>query len=565
MQNETLIVKGVRIPIFPGLLSPKIIEVLRSGKYEQKEAAQLSTIIEPGEIILEVGAGIGFISTIASLNPNTKRIEIFEANPELKPLIETVHKINQIDKATVHSGVLLNNPTEDTVPFYVAHNFWSSSLSPSTTSSRRVDVPAIDLNQALRRIKPTMIICDIEGGELELFENADLESVTKIFIEIHQEVLGRSNIKRLFEVLSAKGFHYDQHHSFGQVILFCHVSRESYSSLKSRMIEKMKEKTVTAAAVREKAMNVVTVPKPPPARWKSLFGGKPAALRYHLHVGAHHTSAGFIRKMLERDQQALAANGIVIWDLKTTRANLTIPMQVRDKNDRGIIDENSEKIIRSALALTETPSNELLCISDVNLMGWSPAIFLEGCYNNLKTRMKPLPDVFRGKTKVFLTINKTIDFLSMAYWEIIATRGYQPFDLFVEKSMAMQFSWLQVYKDLAAVFGRENIVVFEFETLLSHPAAVISEFIGCEFEISDGEKPALQSVTTKAVESIRIESEWKSSRRPIDVAKAAKARFPVSEESGKFDPWTPEQRVFLKANYENDLLHIPFWRPTGER
>jgi len=49
--------------------------------------------------------------------------------------------------------------------------------------------------------------------------------VKKVYMEIHQKVLGRRGVKRLFDAMSARMFHYDQNHSAGSVILFSHVDR----------------------------------------------------------------------------------------------------------------------------------------------------------------------------------------------------------------------------------------------------------------------------------------------------------------------------------------------------
>lgn len=89
----------------------------------------------------------------------------------------------------------------------------------------KVDVPVFSFNAVVERIRPTLIICDIEGGEIELFEHANLTGVQKVMVEIHQSVVGRMNIKRLFDMFSARNFHYDEHHSSGSVILFSHIHR----------------------------------------------------------------------------------------------------------------------------------------------------------------------------------------------------------------------------------------------------------------------------------------------------------------------------------------------------
>lgn len=115
---------------------------------------------------------------------------------------------------------------EAKVPFYVREDFWASSLSPRPPGYTRVDqVPLHSFQALLDTFRPSFIACDIEGGESTLFRGLNLTGVTKILVELHQKVIGRRGMKRVFDTLSQKGFHYDQWHSSGSVVLFSHVTR----------------------------------------------------------------------------------------------------------------------------------------------------------------------------------------------------------------------------------------------------------------------------------------------------------------------------------------------------
>ena len=218
---------GVRIPIDRGIMSPRIVEALQSGQYEHKEARELERIIGPGERVLEIGGGLGFISSLVAANPNTEATRVFEANPRLAAFICNVHALNGIENVGVEAAILSNSTTSLTQPFYVREDFWSSSLSPAPFGFKEViDVSVRSFNAEIKSFAPTLIICDIEGGELELFANADLTGVAKVYIEVHQKVLGRMGIKRLFDAFSARNFHYDQYHSEKGVVLFSRVDRK---------------------------------------------------------------------------------------------------------------------------------------------------------------------------------------------------------------------------------------------------------------------------------------------------------------------------------------------------
>jgi hypothetical protein len=126
----------------------------------------------------------------------------------------------------VHNAIV--DPKEDggTVPFYLRKDFWASSLLPEPWGyEREVAVPRVSFASVLERYRPSMLIVDIEGAEQHLFRDIALTGVKKIYIELHQKLLGRIGMKAVFDFMSSKDFHYDQHHSRGSVVLFSHVLR----------------------------------------------------------------------------------------------------------------------------------------------------------------------------------------------------------------------------------------------------------------------------------------------------------------------------------------------------
>jgi FkbM family methyltransferase len=218
-------INGVRLAIEPEVMSPAMIEVIESGKYESTEAREIPRIVQPGERIVELGAGIGFIAITALRTGRVSRLASYEANPRLIPLIERNARLNDLS-FDVHNAVV--DPKEDggTVPFYLRRDFWASSLLPKPWGyQEEVAVPRVSFAAVLERYRPTMLIVDIEGAEERLFRDIPLTGVKKVYMELHQNVIGRVGMKNVFDFLSSKDFHYDQHHSRGSVVLFSHVLR----------------------------------------------------------------------------------------------------------------------------------------------------------------------------------------------------------------------------------------------------------------------------------------------------------------------------------------------------
>lgn len=216
---------GVKLPVNPQFVSPQIAEFIRAGRYETREGKLLDKIIEPGDRILELGGGLGFISTLAAKRPEVEAILVYEGNPKLKEAITQTHKLNGVSNVEIRTGVVFADDSEKSVPFYVRSQFWGSSLEKreGETAADAVNIPVTSMRDVIAEFKPTMIVCDIEGGEASLFDGSALPGVRRVMLEVHQQHIGRNSMAKLFANMAKAGFHYDQDNSVGAVVLFCSV------------------------------------------------------------------------------------------------------------------------------------------------------------------------------------------------------------------------------------------------------------------------------------------------------------------------------------------------------
>lgn len=222
----TLECRGVKFPDDERFISPRVRDSITAGRYESKEATQVEKLLKEGDRILEIGSGLGFISTIAARDPKVKDVLCYEADPRLIPYIQSVHQLNGITKATVKNAALTSDLSQNELKFFIRKDFWGSSFSEKAGEYESTAVvPTQSFNEIIQQFRPTFIVCDIEGAELDLFFNASLHGVTRVLMEIHSRVLGRTGVKRLFDAMSARDFHYDEFHSHGSVVLFSHVKR----------------------------------------------------------------------------------------------------------------------------------------------------------------------------------------------------------------------------------------------------------------------------------------------------------------------------------------------------
>ncbi len=200
--------RGVRIQKAPGLFTRRILKSMRLGRYETAELRHAERCIEQGERVLDIGAGVGFLSTKIAQIEKVDKVVSVEANPALIDVIRSTFEENEVSqKAECLHGILGQSSAGDTIDFYIRKNFWASSLNGDERAYiDKVEVPILDFDALIARFAPTMIICDIEGGELELFQKCDLRSVPRLVIEVHPGIYGQTGLAKVFQAVMDQGF-----------------------------------------------------------------------------------------------------------------------------------------------------------------------------------------------------------------------------------------------------------------------------------------------------------------------------------------------------------------------
>jgi FkbM family methyltransferase len=206
-------IDGIRLPLSPAIISPSMEWTLAKGRYEWGEAR----VIQPGDAVLELGAGIGFVSSYIRRNTGAGRIVCVEANPDLVPYIEKVHRLNGIENTVVLNGVAQVEVRSANVPFYCRKDFWASSMEATSPYERCVEVPSLNFATLLATHKPNVLIMDIEGGELALFSADALPHVQAIVLEVHRDAYGENGLTELFGKAQRLGFNLDPHGTMREV------------------------------------------------------------------------------------------------------------------------------------------------------------------------------------------------------------------------------------------------------------------------------------------------------------------------------------------------------------
>jgi FkbM family methyltransferase len=179
----------------PNIVGP-VDASLCSGIYEFQEVSAVRTLTESRDRVLEIGAGLGVVTTLAAKVAN--HVTAFEANPVLQTALERTFALNDVRVDLRMQPVATERGQ---IRIAVDDLFWTSRLG-----DEGMPVEAVAFSDVLAEIRPTFLILDGEGIERELLANPLPEYVRKLVLELHPDVIGDVECAAIVERLGEQGF-----------------------------------------------------------------------------------------------------------------------------------------------------------------------------------------------------------------------------------------------------------------------------------------------------------------------------------------------------------------------
>ena len=226
MEGETLASqgflrsRGMRFPRDPQIIRGKVRRLLRQDAYEAKETEAALRVVREGDVVVELGGGIGYMSTLVALRRNVKAVHVFEANPHLIPYIEAVHAANGVTTAHVTNAIL--GPSAGHADFYLREPMLGSSLQKleGEVDAPSVRVEVLEATATFNALGASVLICDIEGAEVDLLPRLDLSGLRAAIVETHPQWIGPEGVNAVFRVFMDAGLAYYHRGSHGKVLAF---------------------------------------------------------------------------------------------------------------------------------------------------------------------------------------------------------------------------------------------------------------------------------------------------------------------------------------------------------
>lgn len=222
----TFTLRGLSLTLPATALRGSLGRALASGRYEHQEADALLAHLVPGDRFLDLGAGLGFLCALAARVIGETAVAGIEASPDAIEFAEATLAANGFAKVRLIHGAVVGGrvaPEADgEVDFGLRPAFWASALRGPQgwpDNAEVIGVPAWTMADLLKATRPTVICCDIEGGEIEVLTEP-LPGVRLLIVEFHPAVYGDAGVDRIAGLLADQGFDLEPKGSQGTTLVF---------------------------------------------------------------------------------------------------------------------------------------------------------------------------------------------------------------------------------------------------------------------------------------------------------------------------------------------------------
>lgn len=211
--------RALKFPKDGNYLTGKVRGLLREGNYERDLTTAALKVVRADDRVLDLGCGLGFVAGMIAKRRKVAEIHGYDGNPALLTYAEAMLATNGISNVTLTHAVL--GKRKSTVPFYVRAPFAASSLKgDEDDGSTETTVDMLNAKTVMSSVKPTVVLCDIEGGEADLLDDLPLKGVRQLVVKLHPSLIGHDGTLRVFAAATKAGLAYNPRVSAGRIVCF---------------------------------------------------------------------------------------------------------------------------------------------------------------------------------------------------------------------------------------------------------------------------------------------------------------------------------------------------------
>lgn len=150
------------------------IEIMNFGTYEGVETKLLNALAAQSKMVLDIGANIGVYSIRLALRFPELRVFSFEPIPTSFDYLQRNIALNAVGERVRAFQYALSDRAGATTFYIAPHNVTNASLQNVASATDALKVPGLmlTLDDWVRSfgVAPDLIKCDVEGGELLVFQ-----------------------------------------------------------------------------------------------------------------------------------------------------------------------------------------------------------------------------------------------------------------------------------------------------------------------------------------------------------------------------------------------------------
>jgi len=174
------------------------------GIREPRNVGEFIKFIDPEDIVLDVGANIGFFTILAR---KAKKIIAIEPVEECIPILKENLKNNNITNVNIYNVAL-----GDGMPLLIKKE---DQINLSRIVDKRgknvKEIKSKKLDYFVKKDNINFVKIDAEGFEYEIFGNRKIpDNINKIFMEFHTALMGKKKSFELIKNLYKEGFYVEK-------------------------------------------------------------------------------------------------------------------------------------------------------------------------------------------------------------------------------------------------------------------------------------------------------------------------------------------------------------------
>lgn len=177
---------------------------LLSGGYEAAELQLVRSLVGPGDRVLELGGAIGFIGLFCRKVLRADDVVSVEPNAQTLAQLRRNYRLNGIEPNTIQAALAEH---DGPLRLSVSGMFWADSVVARESASSLM-VEGLTFESLLRKAGSNFntLIIDVEGAEQFISCSSIPNSIAKVMVEIHPDLIGKKKAYSFLGALIQAGF-----------------------------------------------------------------------------------------------------------------------------------------------------------------------------------------------------------------------------------------------------------------------------------------------------------------------------------------------------------------------